>query len=138
MTVAYCIAAHKRPSLTKRLISRLVSDDPNSLVILHYDQQYEPLSLPDVASPQVRVLPKRRLVWGGPELMQLQREMVSLALSEGSKYAVLPSDPMSGLKDNPAHYDSSSLFEWNERALIGLGGSWDLPPQVRPCGTRCS
>jgi Core-2/I-Branching enzyme len=89
MSVAYCIVAHTRPSQCRRLVHRLLDDDPTCRVLLHYDQRGAPLDLAEVASPRVQIMAERPLYWGGPEIVRLFVEMFQVALDGGCSYAVM-------------------------------------------------
>ena len=79
MTVAYCIAAYTRPSQCRRLVRRLLEDDPRCLVLLHYDQRHSSFDFGQVASPRVRVVCGRPVYWGSSQLVDLFVEMCQLA-----------------------------------------------------------
>ncbi len=89
MTVAYCLVAHTRPSQCVRLVRRLLSDDPECLVLLHYDQRHWPLDLRQVADSRVHVMPERPIYWGSNQLVDLYVEMSRLAIDKGSSYVVM-------------------------------------------------
>ena len=89
MTVAYCIAAHTRPSQCRRLVLRLLEDDPGCLVFLHYDQRESPLDLREVTGPRVRVLSQRPVFWGSTHLVDLFVEMFEEAVGTGCAYVVM-------------------------------------------------
>jgi hypothetical protein len=42
------------------------------------------------------------------------------------------SDIVSGMFDNPTHFESKALIALNDRLLGSLGGRWDAPPELRP------
>ena len=126
MTVAYCIAAHTRPSQCARLVRRLLNDDPDCRVLLHYDQrQSPPLDLRQVSAPQVRLFRARPIYWGGPQLADLYVEMFRLSMKEGCSYAVMltgqdyPLGHVAGLEAKLSAYDV-----WDEsRPLFSSDGS---------------
>src|ERR1039458_6050460 len=89
MTVAYCIAGHGHSEQTLRLMTRLLSDDPEAGIILHYDQRQGPVLLTELDMSRVHVMRERPIYWGGFELVALQLEMLGSALSLGYNYAVL-------------------------------------------------
>ena len=62
--VVYCIAAYKRPSQTRRLIHRLLTDDPSCRVVLHYDQRQGRQDLRELTDPRITIVPERTLCWG--------------------------------------------------------------------------
>ncbi len=111
MTVAYCVVAHQRPAQTRRLIGRLLADDPACLVVLHYDQRYEPLDLSRVALPRVRLMRERPVYWGGPQMVDLLVEMLELALAERCTYGSVlsgqdyPVRSLGGLEAVLSQYD---------------------------------
>ena len=66
MTIAYCVLAHRSPDQTRRLVSRLLSDDPDCLVLLHFDQRYATMDQTKVAVARVQVLPREAHLLGLP------------------------------------------------------------------------
>ncbi len=89
MTVAYCIAAYLRPSQCRRLVQRLLEDDPECRVLLHYDQRHSSFDYGQVASARLRVLRERPLYWGSSQLVDLFVDMFRQALGEGCSYVVM-------------------------------------------------
>jgi len=80
--VGYCVAAHCRPSQTRRLILRLLADDPSCRVVLHYDQQQERLDLVELADPRITTVPQRYVPWGTFAMVELFMEMMRPAVEE--------------------------------------------------------
>jgi Core-2/I-Branching enzyme len=109
MTVAYCVLAHKSPVQTQRLVARLLSDDLDGLVFLHYGGAAT-LDLPHLAS-RVRTLPTRPICWGCPEISDIFVEMFRAALREGCSYGVMlsgqdyPLRNLASLRDELGSYD---------------------------------
>ena len=118
MTIAYCVLAHRSPEQTRRLVSRLLSDDPDCLVLLHFDQRHATMDQTNVAGPRVRFLRERPIYWGCPEIVDVFVEMFNLALQAGCSHAVM----LSG-QDYPL------------RNVAGLGdelGAWDVWANMGP------
>lgn len=125
MTVAYCIAAHTRPSQCRRLICRLLDDDPACLVLLHYDQRSARLDLSEVATPRLHIIPERAVNWGSPELVDLFVEMLRIALSADCSYAVMLSGqdyPLRDVSDLEAELSSYDVWA-STRPLFADDGS---------------
>jgi hypothetical protein len=129
MTVAYCIAAHTRPSQCRRLVLRLLEDDPRCLVLLHYDQRESPLDLQEVTGPRVRVLRERPVFWGSTHLVDLFVEMFQEAVAAECAYAVMlsgqdyPLFHVGGLESELSGYDV-----WADlNALFAPDGSCNWP-----------
>jgi hypothetical protein len=80
--VGYCVAAHCRPSQTRRLILPLLADDPSCRVVLHYDQQQERLDLVELADPRITTVPQRYVPWGTFAMVELFMEMMRTAVEE--------------------------------------------------------
>jgi hypothetical protein len=99
MTVAYCLAAHNKPSQCKRLVRRLLADDPTCLVLLHVDQRSVKFDLSEFADTRIRIIAERAVNWGSPELVALFVEMFRVALSAGCSYAVMLSGQDYPLRD---------------------------------------
>ena len=113
MTVAYCIAAHSKPSQCKRLIHRLLNDDPSCRVLLHVDQRSARFDLTEVANPQVHIVGERAVNWGSPELVDLFVEMFRVALGAGCSYAVMLSGqdyPLRDVSDVEAYLSSYDVW----------------------------
>jgi hypothetical protein len=89
MTVAYCIAAHSRPSQCLRLIRRLLDDDPECCVVLHYDQRHSNFDIRHVPRDRVLVVPERAVYWGSIRVVDLYTEMFTLAVAEGCSFVVM-------------------------------------------------
>jgi hypothetical protein len=125
MTVAYCIAAHTKPSQCRRLIQRLLDDDPSCLVLVHFDQRNAKFDLTEVADPRARIIGERAVNWGSPELVDLFVEMLRVALSAGCSYAVMLSGqdyPLREVSDLEA--DLSSYDVWaTTKPLFAADGS---------------
>ena len=80
--VGYCIAAYKRPAQARRLVFRLLNDDPDCRIVLHYDQRQGRLYLRGLAGPRVNFVPERPLHWGCFELVELLIEMARMATEQ--------------------------------------------------------
>lgn len=80
--VAYCIAAHRSPTQTRRLVRRLLDDDPTCRVVLHYDQRQERLDVRELVGPRVTIVPERPVYWGSFEFVDLFIEMARLAIEQ--------------------------------------------------------
>ncbi len=125
MTVAYCLAAHSKPDQCKRLIRRLLDDDPTCLVLLHFDQRNVKLDLTDVSDPRLRIIEERAANWGSPELVDLFVEMFSVALKAGCTYAVMLSGqdyPLRCVGDLEAELSSYDVWA-GTRPLFAPDGS---------------
>lgn len=111
MGIAYCIAAYKRPSQCARLVRRLLADDPECRVVLHYDQRQSSFDFGQVASPRVQVVRERPLYWGSTQLLELYVEMFLLAIEDGCNYVVMlsgqdyPLRHLDGLEAELSAYD---------------------------------
>jgi Core-2/I-Branching enzyme len=111
MTVAYCIAAHTKPSQCQRLVQRLLADDPGCRVLVHYDQKHSSFDFRQVASPRVRVVPERTVYWGGSQVADLYIDMFRLAVDVGCSSAVMlsgqdyPLRHLAGLEADLSVYD---------------------------------
>ena len=134
MTVAYCIAAHTRPSQCRRLVRRLLDDDPGCLVLLHYDQRVAPLDLAEVVGPRVQILPERPLYWGGPQIVDLFREMLRFSLGSNCSYAVLLSGqdyPLRHVGALEAELSRFDVWPTDMRPLFAGDGTCDRPEGMR-------
>ena len=89
MTLAYCINAHSRPSQCRRLLRRILDDDPGCRVYLHYDKKGGRFDLDEFAEPRVQLVRQRSIYWGSTQLVDLFREMFRLALNQGCTYSVM-------------------------------------------------
>jgi hypothetical protein len=111
MTVAYCIAAHTRPSQCERLVQRLLDDDPGCQVFLHYDQRHSFFDFGQVASARVRVVPERPVYWGSRKVVDLYMEMFGAAIGENCSVVVMlsgqdyPLRNLAGLEGELFAYD---------------------------------
>jgi hypothetical protein len=111
MTIAYCVLAHRSPGQTRRLVNRLLSDDPDCLVLLHFDQRHATMDQTNVAGPRVQFLRERPIYWGCPEIVDVFVEMFNLALQAGCSHAVMlsgqdyPLRNVAGLSDELGAWD---------------------------------
>jgi hypothetical protein len=111
MTVAYCVNAHSRPSQCLRLLRRLLDDDPDCRVLLHYDKKGGPLDIGGLAGPRVQIVRSRPVYWGSTQLVDLFREMFRIALDQGCSYGVMltgqdyPLRNLAGLGSQLCAYD---------------------------------
>jgi hypothetical protein len=111
MSVAYCIAAHTQPAQCRRLVRRLLDDDPEGKVILHYDQRQSPFDAHQMASDRVRIVRGRAVYWGGTQVVDLFEEMFDLAVGDGCSYVVMlsgqdyPLRHLGGLEAELSAYD---------------------------------
>jgi hypothetical protein len=133
MTVAYCVAAHTRPSQCRRLIRRLLDDDPQCSVLLHYDQRQWPLDLRQVAGDRVHVIRERPVYWGSNELVDVYLEMTALAIEKGASYVVMLSGQDYPLRHLGALEAELSAYDvWADtRPLFGPDGTCNWPEARR-------
>jgi len=132
--VTYCIAAHTRPGQTRRLIDRLLTDDPNCKVVFHYDQRQERLDLQELVDPRITILPERPANWGTFGMVEVFMEMMRAAVAERNcSYLVLlsgqdyPLRNISDLESELAQFDV-----WADvRPLIADGGATSWPEGLR-------
>jgi Core-2/I-Branching enzyme len=89
MTIAYCIAAHTKPYQCRRLIQRLLDDDPECRVLLHYDQRHSRFDFDWAGGSRVRAVRERPVYWGSSQVMDLYLEMFRLAMGEGASTMVM-------------------------------------------------
>lgn len=115
--IAYCVLAHNNPVQTQRLVARLLSDDPDGLVLLHYDQRAVPMDRAGMTDARVRFLPESRIYWGCPEVVDIFVEMFHLALGEGCSHAVMLSGQDYPLRNVARVADE--LHAWDVWADIG-------------------
>lgn len=129
MTVAYCIAAHTKPAQCGRLVRRLLDDDPDCRVLLHYDQRQSPFEVAQVVSPRVQIVPQRAVHWGGQKVVDLFEEMFRIAVGEGCSYVVMlsgqdyPLRHLGGLEAELSAYDVWA----NTNPLFASDGSCNWP-----------
>jgi hypothetical protein len=129
MTVAYCVLAHKSADQTRRLVRRLLSDDGDCLVLLHFDQRHAAMDQTKLASPRVQFLRERPIYWGCPEIIDVFVEMFNRALLAGCSHAVMlsgqdyPLRNVAGLADELGAWDVWA----NMGPLFGSDGTcgWD-------------
>jgi hypothetical protein len=112
MSVAYCIAAHTGPAQCARLVHRVLQDDPESWVFLHYDQRRSPPFDPSqVAHPRVHLFRERPIYWGSTQLADLYLEMFRWARHRDPTYIVMlsgqdyPLRNLAGLEAELAAFD---------------------------------
>lgn len=111
MTLAYCVNAHSRPSQCLRLLKRLLDDDPDCRVLLHYDKKAGPLDVGEFAGSRVHMVPQRPVYWGSTQLVDIFTEMFRLALDRGCSYSVMltgqdyPLRNLAGLEAELCAYD---------------------------------
>jgi Core-2/I-Branching enzyme len=132
--VIYCVAAHCRPGQTRRLIRRLLTDDPSCKVVLHYDQRHEPLDLREVADPRTTIVPKRPVPWGTFAMVQLFMDMMRTAVEDpGCSYVVLLSGQDYPLRSTRELGPELARFDvWAQaKALFGEGGAVSWPEGLR-------
>jgi Core-2/I-Branching enzyme len=112
MSIGYCIAAHSKPAQCRRLVQRLLGDDPECKIILHFDQrQSGPFDLGEAASPRVHMLRPRAVHWGSSQLADLFVEMFREAVARGCSYVVMlsgqdyPLRHLAGLEAELSRFD---------------------------------
>lgn len=129
MTVAYCIAAHTRPSQCRRLVQRLLDDDPRCRVFLHYDQRHSSFDFGQVASARVRVVQERPIYWGSSQVVDLFVDMFRQAVGEGCSYAVMLSGQDYALRHvGDLESELSAYDVWaNANPLFAEDGSCNWP-----------
>lgn len=139
MSVAYCIAAHTRPSQCRRLVERLLDDDPDCLVLLHYDQRQTAFDFGRILGARVRFVNERPVYWGSTQVVDLYTEMFGLALAEGCSFVVMlsgqdyPLRHLGGLEVELPAYDV-----WADvNRLFAANGSCNWPEGRHRYSYRC-
>lgn len=125
MSVAFCVMSHGSSRQPLRLIRRIQADDPEALVLHHHDPRYGGFPLMDVDSSRIHTVPGRPLYWGGPELVELEIEMLRGAFQLGCSYAVLLSGqdyPLRHLGRLEAELHSYDVWASAEPATDHSGG----------------
>lgn len=89
MSLAFLILAHKKPSQVERLFNALYHQE--DFFVLHFDRQAstELHALGRqlaTAHPNVRVLPAREIIWGGPVMAEVQLEAMKTVLHGDSHW----------------------------------------------------
>ncbi len=94
MRMAYLILAHRDPEQLAALIARLLRDDPEDRVVLHYDRG-SPLSDDELRSfaarfgPAVSLVPRVRCLWGHHSQIEAEWRLKKAATELAIDYAHL-------------------------------------------------
>ena len=137
--MGYCIAAHMRPSQCWRLVRRLLDDDPDCRVLLHYDQRHSSFDFGELASDRVHIVRERPVDWGSSQMVDLFLEMLRRAMGDGCSYVVMlsgqdyPLRHVGGLEADLSVYDV-----WADLSpLFAADGSYNWPEGGRRYSYRC-
>lgn len=89
MSLAFLILAHRQPAQVARLFAAL--HHPHDAFVLHFDRR-APAALHALGRelaarhPNVVVLPPRAIVWGGPQMAEVQIEAMAAALARHARW----------------------------------------------------
>ena len=80
--IGYCIGAYVPPGQTRRLVRRLLHDDPTGQVVLHLDQRQARFDVGELAGPRLTLVAERPVHWGGFDQVQLLIDMMRIATEQ--------------------------------------------------------
>jgi hypothetical protein len=110
--IGYCIGAYVPPGQTRRLVRRLLHDDPTGQVVLHLDQRQARFDVGELAGPRLTLVAERPVHWGGFDQVQLLIDMMRIATEQlHCSYVVLisaqdyPLCHVGGLERELARFD---------------------------------